>query len=98
MENQLTETSDTEETQSLIIEKNVTRTREEHILEAMSKEKEVMQEAKITISALNKKIHDLEEQESKMLDKEIDDAATRRKQARDERKRKNNELKALQRN
>ncbi len=57
-----------------------------------------MQQAKITISALNKKIHDLEEQELKILDKEIDDAATRRKQARDERKRKDTELKALQRN
>ena len=57
-----------------------------------------MQQAKITISALNKTIHDLEEQESKILVKEIDEAATRRKQARDERKRKDNELKALQRN
>ena len=77
IENQLTETSDTEGTQGLIIEKNANRTREEQILEAMSKEKEVMQQAKITIPALNKKIYDLEEQESKILDKEIDDAGNR---------------------
>ncbi len=98
IEEQLTETSDTEERQGLATEKSKVRTREEKILEAMSKEKELLQPAKTNISALNKKIQELEEQESKIFDKEIDETATRRKQARDERKRRDQKLKELQRN
>ncbi len=73
LEKQITETTDTEERQGLVAGKCKVRTREDQILEAMNKEKEILQQAKINISALNKKIRELEEQESKVLDKEIDE-------------------------
>ena len=68
IEEQLTETNDPEERQDLGAKKSKVRTREEQILVAMSKEKEILQQAKTNISALNKRIRDLEDQVSQILD------------------------------
>ena len=88
--------TDADERQSLNTERNLVRKREDRTREAMDKEKAIPQQAKITIAALNKKIYDLEEQATNKLDKELADTTTLRRRARDELKRKDSELKALQ--
>ena len=95
IEDRMKETDDAEERKNLNTDKKKIRTREEKIREAMGKEKEILLQAKVTISALKKKIYDLEEQATNILDKEIDDTAELRRRARDERKRRDNELKTL---
>ncbi len=75
--------------------KEAVRETEQHVRESMTKEKEIIRKSKETISQTNKKLQEIEEQPTILLDKEILDFTTRRKLVGDELRKKDTELKTL---
>ncbi len=92
---QIEEETDVDAREDLKREKKGLMENEVHIQSGLNAEKELLRQSKVTVTALNKKLYELEKAMEAIIDKEMMNITAQRKKSRDERRKKDNDLKTL---
>ncbi len=94
IDKQIEEETDVDAREDLKREKKGLMENEVHIQSGLNAEKELLRQSKVTVTALNKKLYEIEKAMEAIIDKEMMNI-TAQKKARDERRKKDNDQKTL---